>query len=270
MHRCSRSTGDRAARLEVLADTAEALASALGPGGEFVGLIAYQDQQVDENIYFQEFEDLVKSRENILLSDWSYSRLLLQECVIRERIEMPFNLVVTCSYHIAYAALTAGIPVIFILDLPYYRQKCDGLLHHFDADRLLLIGLGGKKGREITEFLRDTKEAMYNPSVAKQWFSLTQVRSKIGKAVSEIEAARKAQTFEDILTNYRESALALGELRRRVILMERYEANLQAEIAALRDRSFLIAPKKEVRKLKQEWRRIREQLGLRKRKATTQ
>ncbi len=258
------TTGDPQARFEMLADALEAASSILGSGGELVNLVAYQDQHIDEATYIHEFRGSIAKRNTEPLSDWSVAELSLLECLQSENIAMPFDLVISCSYHVAYTALTFGVPVIFITDVPYYEQKAAGLLEHFGSEQLAILAHKSNTYEVVSALLQNVHRTSSNLAIGKQWLGLTQVRDAISQSVQRLLGVHKEEERESIVSEFRNNSLALAELKRRVILMERYEANLEAEIASLKERPFLIAPKQEVRKLKREWRRIRERLGLRK------
>jgi hypothetical protein len=263
------TTGDPLARFETLAAVAEAAISNLGHGGELINLIAYKDNHIDESIQARDFQKYFNERNANATDSWSFSCISLLESLSLNSLTMPFDLVISCSYHVAFTALVSLIPVIFIVDVPYYDQKAMGLLNHFGSDYLSIVKPGTDVRTTLSNLLRDAPRASWSLGVGKQWLGLTEVRDTITSSMYKLYSGCTEEEQRKIIAEYRDGAQALAELRRRLILMERHEANLEAEIALLKRRPFLIAPKKEVHKIRREWRKLRERLGLRKAKAAS-
>ena len=243
----------------------ESLHGHVGEDSELVNLIAYEDANIDERIDQREFFEYLNGSHQALPLKWPLSFRSLVEDVKAERIPMPFTVVISCSYHVTYTALACGIPVIFLIDNDYYEQKASGLREYFDSNRLHVLGHGASPS-DIADGIQKIFHRSGGHQTGKDWLGLLRVRDRIMRSLHQLYCKYTDEDTDAILTVSRNNALALAELKRRVILMERYEANLEAEIAHLKGLPVIGAPAKKVSKLKREWRRVRERLGLRKRR----
>ncbi|HEY8383114.1 MAG TPA: glycosyltransferase [Microvirga sp.] len=127
--RAEYSTANRQARVEQIAALVVKRAGSGPLSCDF--LIAYPDDHVDETGAADEVHQAILSRLPAGMQSEFRVRDLYAEALTQPTIEMDYDLVVSCSYHIALTGLAAGCPVVLLAENSYYGQKVAGL---FDQD----------------------------------------------------------------------------------------------------------------------------------------
>jgi colanic acid/amylovoran biosynthesis protein len=92
------------------------------------------------------------------------------------------RVVVTGSYHAGVFALAQGIPVVALVQSPYYDQKFSGLKDQF-----------GGIGCDLIDFRRTVSSDQIAETIVKAWASAEQVRDRLlSAAASQISKSRAA------------------------------------------------------------------------------
>lgn len=196
-----------------------------------------------------------------------YSTFYLPDLLNSVSKEWNVGVVFTSNYTVAITALCFGSRVVFIADGSRSDRNVATLLHAF-GDSNLAIVKSKEEARATIALLHDmpTTRRRADFKVSVQFLADALIyATAIAKSTEQFASQCQARAAESALAAFRDNAVALMELQRRIAIMERYEANLELELSSTKS-NIVVMSQKKVRKFRKVWRQVRERLGLRKNK----
>jgi len=100
-------------------------------------IVGYPDDRINEFGAAKALEAQIRARVQGRLS--CKIRNIFHEAVHSMPIAMDYDLVVTCSYHVALTAVLAGCPTILAAENDYYNQKFAGIIDQFPSASVQVV-----------------------------------------------------------------------------------------------------------------------------------
>lgn len=208
-------------RMRSIAQFLAAAARRIPESGRCEILVAYPEARIGEDAAGRElieaYASLVAAGEADALT---FTIRNLVEELVEGRCQFHASFLVTCSYHVTLTALLTDCPTVLLAENAYYRHKAAGLENIFHV-----LGADGTSSPQQTEELVEEAIRRRNSGSHARGAHVT-AQGQLDKALylaeisEQSRSARLAQDLANAQAAFRETALQLGELKRRRIVEE--------------------------------------------------
>jgi hypothetical protein len=209
-------------RLSRVVRSLAAVARHLGAGVTCELLVACQSDRVREREAAEQFQAcyarLASTGEAPPLT---FRRRDIFEEAVRGTFQLGASFLVTCSYHVALSGLLSHCPTVLLAENDDYRQKAAGLAEAFPAHRFAPLGPQDSEEGVVGALLEERSNRQPGDGSYAMWMGQGEKTLRLSRLCLDMERDAARDRLELTASGFRETAAALGELRRRRIIEER-------------------------------------------------
>ena len=139
-----------------------------------------------------------------------YSNISLVRELSVDQLGFPFSFVISCSYHVAYTALAAGIRTLIVTGDAKGDQWAQSLRQTFGT-----LAVHVREEEDVSAIVSrlSQERIQLRPSLFADWNTLMNVRERMHREIYAVMHRREAQQQQQLLAEYRECVLAVAELK---------------------------------------------------------